>query len=630
MCLWLLAALPALPQSSPQSIAQLMEHAPIQLPAESALRLRQYLLQRIPAPPHPASAAEWTSESAKLRRHLLDNVVFYGWPQEWVNAPLKVEDLGVTASGPGYRVRKLRYEIVPGFFSSAILYEPEKLTANMPAILNLNGHVGPMGKAVEYKQKRCINQARQGILSLNLEWLSYGELDRPGNLHWFAAHLDLAGANGLGIFYLAMRKGLDYLYGHPNVDRTRLGVTGLSGGGWQTIILSALDERVTAAAPVAGFMSLASRIMPLGEVGDVEQNATGLLERTDYPHLVAMLAPRPTLLTYNAEDDCCFRAPLVKARVYDQIRPVFRLFGRENAFAWHENTDPSDHNYQLDNRLQSYRFFTQNFALPVATTEILAATDVRGFDELAVGLPANNLTILQLAQKLAQAIQRPALPVVRQRALLRDTLRLHDVKVANAWPLWNSKRHEVESLSYVFEFDNGLTATGLWVKAIAAPESAPATIILHDKGRKAASEEISDRVNRGEQVLALDLVFTGDSAPVDPGPWAFTQFLAAVGDRPLGIEAAQLAAVTRWFMNASNRPNARLEGTGIRSQVIALVTGAATPGLFSETVTRGGISSLRALLDKPVSYDAAPDLFCLDLYKNFDLDTLKALAAAGR
>jgi hypothetical protein len=258
---------------------------------------------------------------------------------------------------------------------------------------------------------------------------------------------------------------------------------------------------------------------------------------------------------------------------------------------------------------------------------------------LAVGLPANNLTILQLAQQLANVIQRPAIPTAaaarpewaaRQRALLRSTLRLHDVKVVNAWPLWNSKRHEVESLSYVFEFDNGLTATGLWVKAIASPDSAPATIVLHDKGRKAASEEISDRVNRGEQVLALDLVFTGDSAPTDPGPWAFTQFLAAVGDRPLGIEAAQLAAVTRWFTKAASRPNARVESTGVRSQVIALVTGAAAPELFSETVARGGISTLRALLDKPVSYDAAPDLFCLDLYKNFDLDTLQGMARAER
>ena len=82
----------------------------------------------------------------------------------------------------------------------------------MPAILNVNGHVGPEGKAVEYKQKRCINFAKSGILALNLEWIGYGELSASENKHSYAGHLDLVGANGVGLFYLAMRKGLDYLY----------------------------------------------------------------------------------------------------------------------------------------------------------------------------------------------------------------------------------------------------------------------------------------------------------------------------------------------------------------------------------------------------------------------------------
>ena len=163
-------------------------------------------------------------------------------------------------------MRKLRYEIVPGMYGAAILYEPLKITGKVPAILNVNGHVGPPGKAIEYKQKRCINQALQGMLSLNLEWFSYGELDNKENAHWFGAHLDLAGANGVGLFYLAMRRGLDYLESHPNVDRTRLGVTGLSGGGWQTIFLSALDERVAVSVPVAGYSSVISRIERPGDV----------------------------------------------------------------------------------------------------------------------------------------------------------------------------------------------------------------------------------------------------------------------------------------------------------------------------------------------------------------------------
>src|SRR4029077_21228929 len=100
-----------------------------------------------------------------------------------------------------------------------------------------------------------------------------------GNQHSYAAHLDLVGANGLGIFLLEMRRGLDYLYGHPSVDRTRLGVTGLSGGGWQTILLSSLDDRVKVAVPVAGLSSVATKVeaRKYGDLGDLEQNGTDLL-----------------------------------------------------------------------------------------------------------------------------------------------------------------------------------------------------------------------------------------------------------------------------------------------------------------------------------------------------------------
>jgi hypothetical protein len=60
----------------------------------------------------------------------------------------------------------LRYEACP-IYGAAIVYEPETIRGRAPAILNVNGHVGHVGKAIEYKQKRCISQARQGIISLN-------------------------------------------------------------------------------------------------------------------------------------------------------------------------------------------------------------------------------------------------------------------------------------------------------------------------------------------------------------------------------------------------------------------------------------------------------------------------------
>lgn len=616
--LFLLAAA-AGAQTDPRQVTRALE-TPLMTPDVCVFQSRQYLIKKVTALPAPASAAQWQGEAARLRRHVLNDVIFHGWPREWIEAPPKFEDLGAIPSGPGYRMRKLRYEIVPGFQSTAILYEPEKIAGKAPAILNVNGHVGAPGKAVEYKQKRCINQARQGIVSLNLEWLSFGELTHPENRHWFAAHLDLAGANGIGLFYLAMRRGLDYLERHPGVDGARLGVTGLSGGGWQTIVLSALDERVAVAVPVAGYASLLSRIERRADTGDIEQNATDLAAGQDYPHLTAMRAPRPTLLIYNAEDDCCFRAPLVRPDIYDRVKPFFRLAGNEENLAWHENTDPSTHNYQLDNRLRAYRFFARHFRLPEVTAEIPVDFEIKTVEELRVGLPENNLTILGLARKIAAGIRRGA----AGRERLREIVRYRDARVAHAWALDNSKNKGLETHSYRFEFDNGLSAAGVWLKGIAA-QAESATIVLHDKGKKAAGAEVSERVNRGELVLAADLLFTGDAAPQNPGPDNFTQMIAASGERPLGLEAAQLIALASWL----GLP-ARLETTGMRSQVIALIAAALRPGLFKELAIRDGIASLQTLLDAPVEYQAAPDLFCLDLYKEFDLDRLAELAAPTR
>ncbi len=598
----------------------------LRTPAVTAYQLRQYLMTRITPLPSIPDASQWTREAARIRRHLLDDVVFHGWPAEWVKSPPKFEEAGVI-EGNGYRIRKLRYEIVPGFQSAALLYEPARMAGKVPAILNVNGHVGPAGKAVEYKQKRCINYAKHGILALSLEWFAFGELNSPENDHSFAAHLDLIGMNGVGLFYLEMRRGLDYLYEHPNVDRGRLGVTGLSGGGWQTITLSALDERVVASVPVAGFAGQASNIEHPEYIGDdMEQNATDSRDGQDYAHLAAMRAPRPTLLIYNAEDDCCFRGPLVKQYIYDDVKPFFKLYGKDDAFWWHENRDPGTHNYQLDNRQQSYRFFTKYFQLPPMEREAPVDSEIRTYDELVVGLPKDNLTVLGLAKQRARSIVRqPPGSAASEREKLKTIVRYKPVLVKHAWAAANTKNKGLETRSFDFQFRNDLPAAGVLARAIGAADSAPVTIVMNDKGRKSAAEAASDRVNRGEQVLVLDLLFRGDASPQNPEIPEYTQMLAAMGDRPLGMQAAQLTGIARWLRERAGVQRVRIETAGPRTQVTALVAAALEPDLFSDLETRDGIQSLGKLLDEPVVYTAAPELFCLDLYKEFDIDRLTAL-----
>lgn len=607
------------------------------LPPEVAqYELRQYILKRIARLEAPSGSAQWNGESKRLREQILSDVVFHGWPREWVDAAPKFEDMGVIP-GNGYQMRKLRYEIVPGFQSTAILYEPLHLRGKVPAILNTNGHVGPPGKSIEYKQKRCITFARNGILALNLEWLAYGELGHEWNQHWYGAHLDLVGTHELGLFYLAMRKGLDYLYNHPNTDRNRLGMTGLSGGGWQTIVLSSLDERVRAAVPVAGFSSFVPRVeaKKFGDIGDVEQSATDLFDGRDYPWLTALMAPRPTLLIYNTEDDACFRSTAVKPAVYDAIVPFFQLYGKGGDFEWYENSDPGTHNYQIDNRTAAYGFFSRHFHVPPIQEDPAIANEVKSYEELAVGLPADNLTIVGLARRLADQVRREPVsadPAAREaeRARLRKIIRYHSANIDRAWITAVTKHLGVETEARLFNMADGLSSNGIWLKAIDAPGTA-ATILLDDQGRGESAVSAAARANRGEQVLAVDLPFHGESWHKDTAwmfepTWLLEQNLYATGDRPVGIEVAHLIALANWVKH-QGAGQVRLETVGIRNQVVALIASALHPSLFSEIVIRGGMPSLRYLVDKPVKYSEAPDLFCLDLYRFTDLERLAALSA---
>ncbi|MGH9589628.1 MAG: alpha/beta hydrolase family protein, partial [Terracidiphilus sp.] len=256
-------------------------------------QMQQFLMERAPGLPHPVSADQWTAQAQQIRDRVLNDVIYHGWPKEWIDSPPRFEDMGPVPvpAGAGYRAEKFRYEIVPGFYATAVLYEPANLQGNVPAVLDVLGHFAP-GKAMPFQQKLCIDEALRGMIALNLEFLDQGELKLDGNQHYFASDLDLVGVSGVGLFYLAMRRGLDYLYGHPHVDRTRIAMTGQSGGGWQTLILSALDTRVKLAIPVAGFTSLQGRLERVpGEPGDYEQVAPDLLNGQGYQTFAAMLAP---------------------------------------------------------------------------------------------------------------------------------------------------------------------------------------------------------------------------------------------------------------------------------------------------------------------------------------------------
>ncbi|MBI1929976.1 acetylxylan esterase, partial [Candidatus Poribacteria bacterium] len=462
-------------------------------PENTRHEMGRFIEARIPPLSVPETAVAWQGQSDRLRRQILDAVVFRGVPREWVEwkpevlwgdtlqteKGYRIRKLRYVQTEKGYRIRKLRYEALPGLWIPALLYEPIEIQGKVPAILNVNGHVGPKGKAIEYEQIRCINLAKRGMLALHPEWLVFGELEGFDYKHNRLAYLDLCGLSGLAVFYLAMRGGVDVLLDYPSTDPQRLAMTGLSGGGWQTILLSALDTRISTIVPNAGYIGLESRVVHRGDIGDLEQNPTDLVSIADYPHLTAMLAPRPALLIYNEKDDCCFVSERARPSVYDPVIPFYRLFGAEGDFEYHENRDPGTHNYDQDNRQQFYRFVHRQF-FPDGepnSDELPSDAEVLDPDQLRMGLPEANANFFTLAHERLSSLPKHPVPTndpvalqhwqVEARSRLRDVLRLKPMAV-EAETIRQALEGELEATWYKF------TISGEWsVPAVVMSEGKP-------------------------------------------------------------------------------------------------------------------------------------------------------------
>ncbi len=603
---------------------------------EAHAQWRAFLLSRAAKFTLPGRADDWVNHDAPtLRRRILDQVVFKGVPREWFSQPPRVEEAGRIETGKGYSIRKLRYEACPGFWVPALLYEPDGLQGRVPVVLNPNGHVGKPGKAVAYKQIRCINMARRGMIALNLEWIAMGELGGECYAHNRQAYLDLCGRSGVSVFYLGLKRGLDVLLNHPNADPQRVAVTGLSGGGWQTVFFSALDTRVTACAPNAGYISLDARADHVADIGDVEQNPADMVRIADYSHLTAMLAPRPALLIYNIRDDCCFPAERAKRCVYDPVLPLYEKLGRADVFRFHVNHDPGTHNYEKDNREALYRFLNRCF-FPDGSPpdkEIACDDEVRKPEELNVGIPKDNADFCTMAAELARGLPRDRCPPGDSAAILEWQRQARErlceiVRIKPAPDSWEARGEErVDGLHIV---RRRLRVGDEWVLPAVEVSSttgdAPRTaVVIADAGRASAAKTVRERLNTGCRVLAVDVVLSGEMLPQGFPAWQLAQMVSTVGERPLGVAAGQVLAAADCARREHPGRPVEIVGVGRTAGVIALIAAAADDGRIDAVTAVEPPSTLKLLIDEKADYAACPALFCFGLLERFDVRELAAL-----
>lgn len=606
---------------------------------------------RIPKLANFSTSDEWLTYAARIREETLQRVVFRGIPEDWRKTEPAVVWAETLTPAPEYRLRKLRYEALPGLWIPAILYEPTDLTERAPVALHVNGHDAD-GKAAVYKQIRSINLAKRGFLVLNVEWLGMGQLRREGFGHGRMNQLELAGVSGLSPFFLAMQRGIDVLLDHKYADPKRVAVSGLSGGGWQTIYLSALDPRVTLANPVAGYSSFRTRLDNHSDLGDSEQTPTDMATIVDYTHLTALRAPRPTLLTYNSKDNCCFASAHALPPLLAAAQPVYDLLKASDRLKHHVNDDPGTHNFERDNREAYYGVLADFFApkdSPWPRQEIECSAEVKSASDLSVELPESNADFHSLALDLAKDLPRAAqLPTATSRetiAAWRLDRRRHLARIVRT-PPQTLQAQELGSA----EHDGWRVArwrlrlSEAWTVPVVeiTPRSPQGTsILVADAGRKTLGELTHEALSQRRRVLAVDPLYMGESA-FPQRAYLFALLAATVGDRPLGIQARQLQCVARWAATlevapkpsggastkvAAATPSVRLVAHGPRTSLAALVAAALEPGVLDDLQLHGSLSSLHEVLEKNWSFEQAPECFCFGLLTEFDVRSLVELAA---
>lgn len=572
--------------------------------------------------PQWKSPEAWNQYAAEVRKNVLDQVVFRGEGAQWRTFKGQIEWRETIEGGEGYQIKKLRLEVLPDLWIPALLYEPAKLSGKMPVFLNVNGHDGA-GKAAPYKQIRCINMAKRGIIALNLEWFGMGQLRGPGFVHYKLNQLDLCGTSGVAPFYLAMQRGLDILLDHKHADATRVGVAGLSGGGWQTIFFSSLDTRVTLANPVAGYSSFLTRIHHYSDLGDSEQTPVDLAASGDYAHLTALLAPRVALLTYNEKDNCCFAAPHALPPLRLAARSAFQTLGKPENLHDHINHDPGTHNFERDNREALYRVIGQHWYAGDAAfspQEIASESEVKKAEELNVELPAENLDFQKLATHLMKDLPRGK----ADRAAVRHTLRLADKPAELAAEKGSeSKLGKVKVVSWKLRIDDQWTIPAVGLSAGGDQGTA---IVLADAGRAAEAEKIHELLAGGWRVIAVDPFYFGESQIKSHG-FLFGLLVSSVGERPLGVQASQLQRIARWLKEEQKAKHVRMVANGPRTSLLALAAAASDEASVDSLQLKGSLGSVKEIIEQGGQVDKAPEQFCFGLLETADIAQLATLVA---
>jgi dienelactone hydrolase len=524
---------------------------------------------------------------------------------------------------PAYKVEKLIFESQPGLHIPANLYIPKNHKPPFPGVLFQMGH-SLNGKANDGYQKCCQSLAQLGYLVLAFDPMGQGErtyYPRPNGVLTRLSSADdehshpgkqmlLVGDSATRMQAWDAVRSLDVLASHPLVDPKRLASTGQSGGGTLTMFLTAIDDRLAAAAVSCGNTEnfACEDFNSPGSVDDAEQNfIDGGPAGFDRWDLLYPMAPKPMLIAVSARDFFGTYSPsyLTNGRPeFDRLKNVYRVLGKEQSLEWYET--PVPHALSHDLRLQIYNFFERklrNSDKPVTEPEVRVEPDA----QLYVGATGN--VVRDFGSKTPLSIARERLPVKRTMSSPEVLLRV-DTPSSPSINVLGRARGEVNFIDGV-EIQ---VSREVWLPGyIFLPEGKAKSVIvpLEPRGRTGRWREgdlYPQLAAAGHIVAAFDIRGIGDLSPevgrgnqfytkrhADEESYAWASLM--LGKPMLGQRVTDILHIAQALRKYAPARDTRITIAAVDHLTVPALFAAALDKTIEKIYTARGLVSYASLLD---------------------------------
>lgn len=494
----------------------------------------------------PATKEAWEARRKELREQVLVALGLWPMPEK---KPLNPVIHGKIDRGE-YTVEKVYFASHPGFYVTGNLYRPKMANGGrqpdkkLPAVLCPHGHwangrflevpdKGEKGAEAQIKQgaektlagaryplqARCAQLARMGCIVFHYDMIGYADNKHFDHRKSFVdADAELHLLNVMGLQTWNSIRALDFLESLPEVDPKRIGVTGASGGGTQTFILCAVDDRPTVAFPAV----MVSTAM---QGGCVCENCSYLRQGTGNVELAALFAPKPLGMT-GADD----WTKEIETKGLPELKALYKLYGAEDK-VMAKAFPQFKHNYNQVSREVMYNWFNKHLTLgqpepvvekpfvPVPPKELSVFDDKHPRPNDAVDQNQLRKYLKEISNKQIEAL-RP-----QDTASFRDYQRVIGtalrVMVCDRLP----KPEEVESKVIKRETNDGYHLTELVLGRKHQGECIPATftvsakpdtvvVWIHPDGKNAGRKELFplavNLLDRKAGILSVEVFHTGN------------------------------------------------------------------------------------------------------------------------